>query len=187
VSRTPWVVIILLALGLGIPLALITEKKSEPHQEVSRLIRVPTERVRRIIIPPCGTGVPVATVKPESLAKTPGSVTFRLKRGRGDRLVLVPRCRASQDAQPSEGSNLPAAAFVLPVGAQVTAGRGGSAQAGTELVQSQLFIPANSSIKDIVVPRCIERKVQATETATGRTLILKPQPGRKTAAIGPPC
>ena len=186
-TRTVWIVMAVLALALGIPLAVLKDKKSSPHQEVSRLIRVPTERTRRVIIPPCGTGVPVASVKPDSLAKTPGSVAFLLKRGRGDRLVLVPRCRASQDAQPSEGANLPAAAFVLPVGAQVTAGRGGSAQAGTELVQSQLFIPANSSIKDVVVPRCIERRAQAIETATGRTLILKPQPGRKTAAIGPPC
>jgi hypothetical protein len=187
VTRTVWIVMGFLALALAIPGILMKDKKSEPHQEVSRLIRVPTERVRRVIVPPCGTGVPVATVRPDVLAKTPGSVAFRLKRGRGDRLVLIPRCRASQDAQPSEGANLPAAAFVLPVGAQVTAGRGGSAQAGTELVQSQLFVPGNSSIVDVVVPRCIERKVQATETATGRTLILKPQPGRKTAAIGPPC
>src|SRR5919199_63335 len=65
--------------------------------------------------------------------------------------VLIPRCRASEGAAPSEGVNLPSAAFVLPIGAQVTAGRGGSAQAGTELVQSQLFVPGNSTIKDVVV------------------------------------
>ena len=186
-TRTVWVVMGLLALALAVPMMLMKDRKSEPHQEVSRLIRVPTETVRRIIIPPCGTGVPVTTASPAALAKTPGSVVFLLKKGRGDRLVLVPRCRASEGAAPSEGVNLPAAAFVLPVGAQVTAGRGGSAQAGTELVQSQLFVPGNSTIKDVVVTRCSEKKPEAVETATGRTLILKPQPGRKTAAIGPPC
>jgi hypothetical protein len=187
VTRTVWIVMGVLVLALAIPGILMKDVKSVPHQEVARLIRVPTEKARRVIVPPCGTGVPVTTAPPATLAKTPGSVAFRLKQGRGDRLVLIPRCRASQSAAPSEGANLPAAAFVLPVGAQVTAGRGGSAEAGTELVQSQLFIPANSSIRDVIVPRCIESKPQAVETATGRTLILKPQPGRKTAAIGPPC
>jgi hypothetical protein len=176
-------------LGIGVPVAIIKNNadKTEPHQEVSRLVRVPTETARRVIVPPCGTGVPVASIKPDKLAKTAGSVAIVLKKDRGDRLVLIPRCRASQGAAPSEGVNLPAAAFVLPIGAEVTAGRGGSAQAGTELVQSQLFVPANSSIRTVVVPRCIESKPQATETATGRTLILKAQPGDKTSAIGPPC
>jgi hypothetical protein len=176
-----------LIVAFAVPAALITKETSKPHQEVSRLIRIPTEKQRRVIIPPCGTGVPVTTARPDILAKTPGTVVFLLKKGRGDRLVLVPRCRASQGAAPSEGVNLPSAAFVLPVGAEVTAGRGGSAQAGTELVQSQLFVPANSTITTVVVTRCIERKPQAVETATGRTLILKPQPERKNAAIGPPC
>jgi hypothetical protein len=187
VTRTVWVVMGLLVLALAIPGILMKDVKSVPHQEVSRLVRIPTEKARRVIIPPCGTGVPVTSTKPDSLARTSGSVVFFLKRARGDRLVLVPRCRASQGAAPSEGANLPAAAFVLPIGAQVTAGRGGSAQAGTELVQAQLFVPANSTIKTVVVPRCIESKPQAVETATGRTLILKPAPGKPATAIGPPC
>jgi hypothetical protein len=179
----------LLVLLIGIPVAVIknNEDKTVPHQEVSRLLRVPTDVDRRVIVPPCGTGVPVTSATPDTLAKTAGSVVIVLKKDRGDRLVLVPRCRASQGTAPSEGVNLPAAAFVLPIGAEVTAGRGGSAQAGTELVQSQLYVPANSTITTVVVPRCIERKPQAVETATGRTLILQPQPGRKSAALGPPC
>jgi hypothetical protein len=187
VTRTVWVVMGVLVLALAIPAVMKKEKKSEPHQEASRLVRVPTEVQRRVIVPPCGTGVSVTTIKPDALAKTAGSVAILLKKGRGDRLVLVPRCRASQGAAASEGVNLPSAAFLLPIGAQVTAGRGGSAEAGTELVESQLYIPANSGITTVVVPRCSESKQQAEKTATGRTLLLKAEPKRKNTALGPPC
>src|SRR3954451_9048807 len=156
-----------LILALGIPAAVMKsdeeKAKTFPEQEAARVVLVPTEKTRRIIVPPCGTGTNVATTPPDALAKTPGSVTFLLRKGSADRdrIVLIPRCRASQGAAPSEGANLPAAAFVLPTEAQITAGRGGSAEAGTELVQSQLYIPANTGITTIVVPRCSESKQQA--------------------------
>src|SRR3954452_20782781 len=94
-------------LGIGVPVAIIKNNadKTVPHQEVSRLLRVPTETARRVIVPPCGTGVPVTSARPDTLAKTAGSVVIILKRNRGDRLVLIPRCRASQGAAPSEGVN----------------------------------------------------------------------------------
>jgi hypothetical protein len=186
-SRTPWVVMVLLVLGLGIGAAANTEPEPKPEQEISRAVLVPTESERRIIVPPCGTGVPVASIPPEELAKTPGTVAFKLKEGRGDRIVLVPRCRASQGAAPSEGANVPAAAFVLPVGARVTAGRGGSAEAGTELVHSQLVVPANSEIQTVVVPRCIESKEQGLDTASGRAIILDAQPSQPRVALAGPC
>ena len=186
-NRVAGVVIVVLVLGLGIGAAVNTEEKTEPGQEISRAVLVPTETQRRIVVPPCGTGVPVASIPPEKLATTPGTVSFKLQKGRGDRIVLVPRCRASQGAQPSEGANVPAAAFVLPVGARVTAGRGGSAEAGTERVQSQLVVPSGSEIETVVVPRCIESKEQAEKTATGRAVILDPQPGRPRVALAGPC
>ena len=181
---------VLLALAIGIPAALIksqSEKGTKPEQEASRLVRVPTEVARLVLVPPCGTGVNVTQIKPAALAETPGTIRIRLKQGRGDRLVLVPRCQAAEGAEASEGVNLPSAAFVLPVGARITAGRGGSAVAGTELVQSQLVIPANSGIRTVIVPRCTEQAKQAKAHATGRTLILDPQRGRPAAALGPPC
>jgi hypothetical protein len=170
----------------GIAIAM-TKKKTEPKQEASRLVRVPTERTREVIVPPCGTGTNVASTPPQALVKTPGTIAFRLQKNNGDRLVLVPRCRASQGAQPSEGVNLPSAAFILPIGAQVTAGRGGSAQAGTEKVESQLVIPANSTIATIVVTRCLETSQEAQKNATGRTLILNAERGRSDTALAPPC
>ena len=178
-----------LALALGGASAYINREQghTQPQQELARAVLVPTEKEREVIVPPCGTGVPVASTKPAELAKTPGSIDFILRKERGDRIVVVPRCRASQGAQPSEGANLPSAAFVLPIGAHIQAGRAGSAVAGTELVQAQLVIPANSTIKKIVVPRCIESKTEAQKSATGRALILDPQPGQPNAAIGPPC
>jgi hypothetical protein len=193
-TRVVWVVIIGLVLALGIPAAVLTQSDEEkmqtfPQQEAARVVLVPTEKTRRIIVPPCGTGENLATHPPDALAKTPGSVVFLLRAGvQTDlRLVLVPRCRASQGAAPSEGTNLPAAAFVLPIGAQITAGRGGSAEAGTELVQSQQVVTNGSSIKNVVVPACIESKEQAQKTATGRAIILKPSRERKDTAIAGPC
>jgi hypothetical protein len=180
-------VAIVVILGVGTAIALKDQKKTRPRQEASRLVRVPTEKARLVIVPPCGTGVNVASETPAALRKTPGSIAVLLHKDRGDRLVLVPRCRASQGAAPSEGVNLPSAAFILPIGAEVTAGRGGSAEAGTEKVESQLYVPANSPIRTIVVTRCIETAQEAQKTATGRTLILNPQRGRPTEALGPPC
>src|SRR5689334_8334170 len=161
---------LVLVLG-GIAVAM-KKKTTEPKQEAARLVRVPTERAREVIVPPCGTGTNVAATPAAKLRTTPGTIAFRLAPNQGDRLVLVPRCRASQGAQASEGVNLPSAAFVLPIGALVTAGRGGSAQAGTEKVESQLTVPANSSIDTIVVPRCLETSQEAEKSASGATLIL---------------
>ena len=186
-TRVGWIVMAALIVVLGGIAIAMKKETTKPKQEASRLVRVPTEREREVIVPPCGTGTNVASTKPEALVKTPGTIAFRLRKNNGDRLVLVPRCRASQGAQPSEGVNLPSAAFILPIGAQVTAGRGGSAQAGTEKVESQLVVPANSSIETIVVTRCIETSQEAEKNATGRTLILNAERGRKDTALGPPC
>lgn len=186
-TRVGWIVMVAIVVVLGGIAIAMKKKSSEPQQEAARLVRVPTEREREVIVPPCGTGTDVAATKPEALTKTPGTIAFRLKKDEGDRLVLVPRCRASQGAQASEGVNLPSAAFILPLGAQVTAGRGGSAQAGTEKVESQLVVPANSPIKTIVVTRCLESSQEAKKNATGRTLILDPLRARRDATLAPPC
>jgi hypothetical protein len=192
-TRVVWIVMIGLVLALGIPAAVMKSEEEKmqtfPEQEAARVVLVPTEKTRRIIVPPCGTGTNVTTRSPDNLAKTPGSVVFLLQKttATDTRLVLVPRCRASHGAAPSEGVQLPAAAFILPIGANITAGRGGSAQAGTELVQSQLVVPNASPIVDVVVPGCIESKEQAEKTATGRALILDPQQERREATLAPPC
>jgi hypothetical protein len=187
VTRVAWIVMAGLVVIMGGIAIAMKKQTSKPQQEAARLVRVPTERDREVIVPPCGTGTNVAATNPRALAKTPGAIAFRLQKGNGDRLVLVPRCRASQGAAPSEGVNLPSAAFILPIGAQVTAGRGGSAEAGAELVESQLVVPANSTIETIVVGGCIETSQEAKKTATGRALILNALPRDPKSALGPPC
>jgi hypothetical protein len=189
VNRTALIVMIVLGLGIGVPAAAIksqSEKKPKPEQELARAVLVPTEKERRVIVPPCGTGVPLLQRPPDELAETPGTIRFVLHKDRGDRIVLVPRCRAAHGAQTSEGANLPSAAFVLPIAANLDAGRGGSREAGAERVQGQLIIPARSPIKTIVVPRCIESHRAAVKSATGRALVLDPPPERPKVAVGPP-
>jgi hypothetical protein len=187
-TKTPWVVMIVLALAIGIVAALNTSgKESHPHQEIARAVLIPTDVEREVVVPPCGTGVLLATQKPDELVKTPGTIHFRLQKGRGDRIVVVPRCRAAQGAAPAEGANLPSSAFILPVGSRITAGRAGSAEAGTEKVQSQLVIPARSPIETIVVPNCVEGRKNAFENASGRAIILNSTRSTPTEALAPPC
>ena len=192
-TRVVWFVMIALVLALGIPAAIMKsdeeKAKTFPQQEIARAVRVPTDATRRVIVPPCGTGVNLTTRRADALAKTPGAVSFVLPRGAAerDRIVLLPRCRASQGAAPSEGAQLPAAAFILPLEAEISAGRGGSIAAGAEFVESQLVIPPNSPIRNVIVSQCIEGKEQAQHTAVGRSIILDPEKGRKDSALAPPC
>jgi hypothetical protein len=188
VSRVAWIVIVgLIVIMGGIAIAMEKKETTKPKQEASRLLRVPTDRERRVIVPPCGTGTNVAATKADVLVKTPGTIAFRLQKETGERLVLIPRCRASQGAAPSEGVNLPSAAFILPIGAQVTAGRGGSAQAGTELVESQIAIFANSPVDTVVITRCIQSAKEAEKHASGRTIVIKGERGDPKVALAPPC
>jgi hypothetical protein len=187
VTRTVWIVMAVLIVVLGGVAIAMKKKTTTPKQEASRLLRVPTDRTRRVIVPPCGTGTNVAATKADVLVKTPGTIAFLLQKETGERLVLVPRCRASQGAAASEGVNLPSAAFVLPVGAQVTAGRGGSAQAGTEKVESQIAIFANSPVDTVVIPRCVQTAQEAEKNATGRTIVIKGERGDAKVALAPPC
>jgi hypothetical protein len=187
VTRVGWIVMAGLIVVLGGVAIAMKKDKTKPKQEASRLLRVPTDRTRRVIVPPCGTGTNVAAIKADALAKTPGAIVFQLQKLTGERLVLVPRCRASQGAAPSEGVNLPSAAFVLPIGAQVTAGRGGSAQAGTEKVESQIAIFANSPVDTIVIPRCLQTGQQAEKNASGATIVIKGERGDPKVALAPPC
>jgi hypothetical protein len=185
-TRTVWVVMIGIALVLGIVAGIANKKEpTKPQQELARAVLAPANTKLRVIVPPCGTGVPVATQTGDQLAKTPGSVVFLLNANPSGREVVVPRCRASQGAQPSEGVNLPAAAFILPIAANETAGRAGSAEAGTERVQST--VQPLPGINTIIVGGCIESKQQAEKTATGRTIVVKPVHGRPTEALAPPC
>jgi hypothetical protein len=187
VTRTVWIVMAALVVILGGVAIAMKKKTTTPKQEASRLLRVPTDRARRVIVPPCGTGTNVAATKADVLVKTPGTIAFRLQKLTGERLVLVPRCRASQGAAASEGVNLPSAAFILPIGAQVTAGRGGSAQAGTEKVESQIAIFANSPVDTVVIPRCVQTAKEAEKNATGRTIVIKGERGDPKVALAPPC
>jgi hypothetical protein len=187
VNRVALSVMIALIVVLGGIAIAMKKETTKPKQEASRLLRVPTDRARRVIVPPCGTGTNVASTKADALVKTPGTIAFRLQKETGERLILVPRCRASQGAAASEGVNLPSAAFILPIGAQVTAGRGGSAQAGTEKVESQIAIFANSPVNTVVITRCIQSSKEAEKNGTGRTIVIKGERGDPAVALAPPC
>src|SRR3712207_301972 len=158
-TKVVWIVMLLLIVAIGVPAAAIKQEKdkgTKPKQEIARAVLVPTNVKRQIVVPPCGTGVPVTSTDPAELAKTPGSISFVLKRGRGDRILLIPRCRASQGAAPSEGANLPSAAFLLPVAANLDAGRGGSVEAGAAVRQGAIPGPPHPRIQTRLRPQCIQ-------------------------------
>ena len=175
-----------IAIVLGVGAAIkTTSTPTQPQQELARALLVPTDVARRVIVPPCGTGVPVTSRPAGALARTPGSVVFVLSPNNGERIVVVPRCLASQGAHPSPGVELPAAAFVLAIGADLRAGVVGNGQPGTQRIESQYEVPPASSIRNIVITRCIEPKEQAQPT--GRSVILRARPGRPDTALAPPC
>ena len=58
-------------------------------------------------------------------------------------------------------------------------------EAHQELARAVL-VPTEKE-RRVIVPRCIESKPEATQTATGRALVMDPQPGRPKVGLAGPC
>ena len=185
-TRVPWFVMIGLALVLGGIALTSSTSKTKPSNPGERAVIVPTDRVRTVVVPPCATGVPITASNAGTAEKTAGAITMQLAAGRGVRTVLVPRCSAIPHKAQSGTTNLPSAAFVLPVGAKGPAARGGQGVGISENIEAQLVVPQGSTITTIVVPPC-ERSGGLKKSGTGRAVVLGPLGGGSTTAVGPPC
>jgi hypothetical protein len=185
-TRVPWYVMIGLAVVLGGLAVAMNSSKSKPSNPGERAVIVPTDRARTVVVPPCATGVPVTAGSAASAASTAGATTVQLAAGRGVRTVLVPRCSAAPHKAQSGASNLPSAAFVLPVGAKGPAANRGQGVGISENIEAQLVVPQGSPVKTIVVPAC-ERSGGHKQSGTGRAVVIGPLGGGSTAAVAAPC
>ena len=187
-TRTVWVVMALLIIGLGVGAAVQTEPKPQPA--AGDRTRAPgpdrdfAQRDR-------------AAVRHRGAGRDDPAGGAHAHTGH-DRLQAEEGARRPDRADPAlprvagrrrERGRQRAVRRVRPPGRArcIEAGRGGSIAAGAELVQSQLFVPANSEIETVVVPRCIESKREAEKTASGRAILLEPQPSRPRVALAGPC
>ena len=151
----------------------------------TRAVIVPTDdAARTLVVPPCGTGAPVASRSAARLRDTTGATTIELPRGQGVRVVLVPRCTAGRGASAGT-SPLPSALFVAKPGTPlppVKPGAKGAARvAEPGSAQSQLTVPSGSPIRTIVVAPCERAK------APRPTELLLGVPGGSKTALAPRC
>jgi hypothetical protein len=185
-TRVPWFVMLGLVLVLGgIALASSTSK-TKPSNPGERAVLVPTDRVRTVVVTPCATGVPLTASNAASAQQTDGAITIRLAAGEGLRTVLVPRCTAKAHSTQAASSNLPSAAFVLPVGAKGPSAKGGQGVGISENIEAQLVLPQGSTATTIVVPPC-ERSGGHKKSGSGRVVVLGPLGGRSGLAVAPSC
>jgi hypothetical protein len=188
-NRTAWgaVLGIVALLIIG---AVVVGKKSSSSSTINqgaRAVVVPTaDAARTVLVPPCGTGVKVASADTAALANTTGTTQIGFPQGQGVRIVLVPKC-AGGHAASAGTSGVPSAAFVPMTGTRIPAVKPGSGGSGAPRVadpgsaQSQLTVAAGSPIRTIVVSPCEKAKVTGPAER-----LLSPTPGSATA-VAPPC
>lgn len=134
---------------------------------------------RRVVVPPCNTP-PESTANDVAAGRpAPNAAMFQLPGAGEEQAVLVPDCIRGSTAV-TAGGDLPAAAFVLPVGVRAAANP--TLQIGA---QSQIILPAGSSARTVVVPPCTGARPRPSGTpttpaaagATGSDVVLDPHEG----------
>jgi hypothetical protein len=187
-NRTVWAVALAIVALLVIGAVVIGKSSnSSTINQGTRAVVVPTaDAARTVVVPPCGTGVTVASTDTAALANTTGTTQVGLPRGQGVRIVLVPKCGGGR-AGSAGTSGLPSAAFLPMTGTPVPAVKPGSGGSGPPQVadpgsaQSQLTVATGSPIRTIVVSPCEKAKV-----AGPAERVLSPTQGSATA-VAPPC
>jgi hypothetical protein len=121
-NRTVWAVgaaiIALFVIG-----AVVIGKSSNTStiNQGTRAVVVPTsDAARTVVVPPCGTGVRVASTDMAALANTTGTTRVGFAQGEGVRIVLVPKCAGGRGASAGT-SGVPSAVFVPTVRTPVPA------------------------------------------------------------------
>ena len=184
-TRVPAIVGATLAVVLGGgAIAIKALKGGKPADRTTRAVIVPTaDRARTVVIPPCGTGVPVTAGNAASQMRTLGATTIQLPHAPGVRVVVVPRCSAGK----GKSGTVPSAAFVLKAGSPVVPPKpAGGTVGSTSGVLSQLIVPTGSDARLIVVPQCTRSATPRT-AGNGRQVVLTPRADHPGTAIAPPC
>jgi hypothetical protein len=181
-NRVPWIVIgtllvLMAAAGVAAKKSTTTPVKTEGSRAV---VLPPADRTRTVIVPPCSPPTVITASNASSQIDVQGTVAVAVRQGEPARTIVIPRCSAK--AAPAPGSpNVPAAAFVLGPGEQVTEVQ--SAKAPDPIaagIKAQVTVPTGSPVTTIVAAPC-----QGTSTSL-RTTVLNPTAGSG-IAIAPSC
>lgn len=168
VNRTPLAVMVGLVLVMVIGAVAANSLKGKGNTEPpgpldnARALLLPAGDGidRRVVVPPCNTP-PETTANDVAAGRpVPNAVLFGLTGAQEGQAVLVPDCIRGSTAVTS-GGDVPAAAFLLPVGFRASANP--TLQIGA---QSQLIVPAGSSARTVVVPPCTGARPRPSGTPT---------------------
>ena len=184
-NRTPAIIIgSLIVFLLIIGVIAKKDKKAKKAEPGTRAVLVSTaDRARTVVVPPCGTGEQITTRSAEGQLRTLGATAVGLAKGRGVRAVLVPSCPATNAAPSTPSASLPSAAFVLKIGAGVTASNTAKPGAAkSTLAPQEIIVPAGSRARTIVVPPCAKKQ----EPKGSRQVVLAPK-GSSSTALAPAC
>jgi hypothetical protein len=197
VNRTPLAVMVgliaVMVIGAVAADSLKSESSTVPPEPLDNaravLLQSGDGVARTVVVPPCRTP-PETTANDIAAGRpVPNAVLFRLSRSGAAQAVLVPECIRGSTAV-TAGGDLPAAAFVLPVGVRATANP--TLQIGA---QSQVIVPAGSSARAIVVPPCAGARPRPSGTPAmpaaagtpGSDVVLDEPRGDTDVVIAPSC
>ena len=184
-NRIPWFVggFLILLLGVGaIVLGGGKKKSTSPaaQPESARVVVLPADRERTVIVPPCNSPVNETVSNAEAGRSTPGATIVELPRGGGVRSLLVPHCQEKQGSVNLQG-NLPSAVFVIGGEERLEKGEGGKVIVDGVVARSQLVLPGGSSAATVVVPGCLKK-----QASKGRDVALGSE-GSSEVVVAPAC
>jgi len=196
VNRTPFAVmvglVVVMVLGSVAADSLKSESSTNPPAPLdnARAVLLPSGDGidRTVVVPPCRTPPETTADDVQAGRPAPNAVLFSLSSAGEAQAVMVPECIRGSTAVTVDG-DLPAAAFVLPVGIREAANP--RLQIGA---QSQLIVPAGSSVRTVVVPPCTGSRPRPSGTpatpaaagATGSDVVLDPR-GDTDLVTAPSC
>jgi hypothetical protein len=187
-NRAVWIVGAALVVLFAVAAVVIGKSgsASKINQGTRAVIVSTDDAARTVLVPPCGTGVAVASPNPAAIASTSGTTAVAFPRGQGVRIVLVPKCAGGRGAT-AGSSGLPSAVFVPRAGTPVPPVKPGSEGSGPPQVadpgsaQTHLTVAAGSPVRTIVVSPC-----EKTKVAGPAERVLAPS-GSSATAVAPAC
>jgi len=177
-NRTVYVIIGVLALLLLIGSSVGGKSKSaaappKPVDNARAVLVAGGDGVdRTIVVAPCNAAA--ESVQDGSAPRpTANSVALQLPAAPAPRIVLVPDCVEKRSGAFTASKELPAAAFVLPVGSRTP-----GSPALKVAAQTQVLVPRGSRAAIVIVPPC-------TGSAAKQDVVLSPAAGIAIATAQP--
>ena len=163
--------------------------KPKPLPGNARALVLPSDdAARTVVVAPCNTNPEETAEDAREDRATPNTVRLEFPRGGGDRALLVPDCSPKAGVSGSS-SGLPAAAFVLPVGA-----RDNRLEIPPLRSESQVLVPQEGKARTVVISPCTGqlggeagRPSPSRAGGANQDAVLEPEEGQGDLVIAPLC